>query len=121
LVIPLKTNLRESSGGDTFMARSRIFVSTAIALLVTIGAPVAQAQAPAAQAQAPAVQAPAPAAGTAAAKPSRLKLTKEHIKEMLAKWRANRPKLRACRTEARKKGLDGDDRWFFLSDCMEKS
>ena len=96
------------------MARSRIFVATAIALLVTIGAPIAQAQAPAAQAQ-------APAAGTNAAKPSRLKLTKEHIKEMFAKWRANRPKLKACRAEARKKGLDGDDRWFFLSDCMDKS
>jgi hypothetical protein len=93
--------------GDTFMAGSRVFVVTAIALLVTIGAPVAQAQ--------------APAGGTDAPKPSRLKLTKEHLKEMVAKWRQNRPKLKACRTEARKKGLDGDDRWFFLEDCMDKS
>jgi hypothetical protein len=89
------------------MARSRIFIAAAIALSVAVSAPVAQAQ--------------APAGGMDAPKPSRLKLTKEHINEMLAKWRANRPKLKACRTEARKKGLDGDDRWFFLSDCMEKS
>jgi hypothetical protein len=87
------------------MARSRIFIAAAIA--VAVGAPIAQAQ--------------APAGGTDAPKPSRLKLTKEHIHEMLAKWRANRPKLKACRIEARKKDLDGDDRWFFLEDCMEKS
>jgi psiF repeat len=89
------------------MARPRIFIAAAIALSVAVGAPVAQAQAPAGSTDAP--------------KPSRLKLTKEHIKEMLAKWRANRPKLKACRTEARTKGLDGDDRWFFLEDCMAKS
>jgi hypothetical protein len=88
------------------MARSRIFIAAAIALSVAVGAPVAQAQ--------------APAAATDAPKPSRLKLTKEHIHEMLVKWRANRPKLKACRTEARTKGLDGDDRWFFLEGCMEK-
>jgi hypothetical protein len=95
------------------MNRSGIFVAAAIALLVATGTSVAQAQAPA--------QTPAPAAGADTSKPSRLKLTKEHIKEMIAKWRENRPKLKACRAEARKKGLDGDDRWFFLSDCMDKS
>ena len=89
------------------MARSRIFMAAAIASAVAVGAPAAQAQ--------------APSGGNDAPKPSRLKLTKEHIKEMLAKWRANRPKLKVCRSEARKKGLDGDDRWFFLSDCMDKS
>jgi hypothetical protein len=90
-----------------FMTRPRIFIAAAIALSVVVGTPVAQAQ--------------APVTGTDAPKPSRLKLTKDHIKEMLAKWRANRPKLKACRTEARKQGLDGDDRWFFLEDCMDKS
>ena len=47
------------------------------------------------------------------------KLTRIH--EMMSKWRQNRQKLAACRTEARKKGLAGDDRWFFISSCMEKS
>jgi hypothetical protein len=40
---------------------------------------------------------------------------------MLMKWRHNRPKLKACRAEARRKGLAGDDRWFFLESCMDKS
>jgi len=40
---------------------------------------------------------------------------------MRAKWKANKPKLKACRTEVRKKGLVGDDRWFFIEDCMDKS
>jgi psiF repeat len=40
---------------------------------------------------------------------------------MMSKWRQNRPKLAACRAEARKKGLAGDDRWFFISSCMENS
>jgi hypothetical protein len=55
------------------------------------------------------------------AKPSRMKLTVEKLKEMKAKWLANRPKLRACRAEVRIKGLAGDDRWFYIADCMEKS
>ena len=48
-------------------------------------------------------------------------MTTERVKEMLAKWRQNRPKLKACRAEARQKGLAGDDRWFFISECMAKS
>jgi hypothetical protein len=88
------------------VARSRIFAAAAIALSVAIAAPEVQAQAPAGDAGAP--------------KPSKLKMTKERLQEMLAKWRENRPKLKACRAEARKKGLAGDDRWFFISDCMEK-
>jgi hypothetical protein len=47
--------------------------------------------------------------------------TKERIHQMMSKWRQNRPKLVACRKEARKKGLAGDDRWFFICNCMEKS
>lgn len=57
----------------------------------------------------------------AAAKPSRMKLTVEKLKEMKAKWSANRPKLRACRKEVRRKGLAGDDRWFYIEDCMERT
>jgi hypothetical protein len=48
-------------------------------------------------------------------------LTKEKLKEMRAKWKANKPKLKACRAEVRKKGLIGDDRWFFIEDCMDKT
>ena len=62
----------------------------------------------------------APAAGSEA-KPSRIKLTVQKLKEMKAKWSANKPKLKACRQEVRRKGLVGDDRWFYISDCMDKS
>jgi psiF repeat len=88
------------------MVRSRIFVAAAIALSVAIAASGAQAQ--------------TPAGDTGAPKPSKSKMTKEHLQEMLATWRKNRPKLKACRAEARKKDLAGDDRWFFIADCMEK-
>jgi hypothetical protein len=62
----------------------------------------------------------APAATTSAdgAKPSRLKLTMEKLKAMKARWSANKPKLKACRQEAKAKGLAGDDRWFYMEDCM---
>lgn len=64
----------------------------------------------------------APAAGSGSeAKPSRIKLTVQKLKEMKAKWSANKPKLKACRQEVRRKGLVGDDRWFYISDCMDKS
>ena len=65
----------------------------------------------------------APAAAPAAtdAKPSRLKLTAQKLRDMQAKWKANKPKLRACRAEVKAKGLAGDDRWFYISDCMDKS
>jgi hypothetical protein len=60
---------------------------------------------------------PAPAE----AKPSRMKLTAEKLKEMKAKWLANKGKLRACRKEVKQKGLAGDERWFYIEDCMEKT
>jgi hypothetical protein len=66
---------------------------------------------------------PAPAATTAApaaAKPSRMKLTADKLKDMKAKWSANRGKLKACRAEVKSKGLAGDDRWFYIEDCMAK-
>jgi len=61
----------------------------------------------------------APASGEA--KPSHIKLTRAKLKEMLAKWSANRPKLKACRKEVKAKGLAGDDRWFYIADCMDRS
>jgi hypothetical protein len=57
-------------------------------------------------------------AQTPAAKPAP---TKMHIKEMREKWKANKPKLTACRKDAKSKGLTGDDRWFYLEDCMGKN
>jgi hypothetical protein len=55
------------------------------------------------------------------AKPSKMKLTTEKLKEMKAKWSANRPKLKVCRKEVKAKGLAGDDRWFYIEDCMGKT
>ena len=66
----------------------------------------------------------APAATTAApaaAKPSRMKLTVEKLKAMKAKWSENKTKLKACRLEVRRQGLAGDDRWFYIADCMDKT
>jgi hypothetical protein len=61
------------------------------------------------------------AAAPAEAKPSKMKLTMEKLKEMKAKWTANKPKLKACRKEVKSKGLVGDDRWFYIEDCMAKT
>ncbi|QPF83463.1 hypothetical protein IC762_27705 [Bradyrhizobium genosp. L] len=60
-------------------------------------------------------------AQTTEAKPSRMKLSMQKLKEMRAHWRANKPKLKACRAEVKAKGLTGDDRWFYIEDCMGKS
>ena len=70
-----------------------------------------------AQTTAPAATTPAPAA----AKPSKVKLTAEKLKEMKAKWSANKGKLKECRKEVKAKGLAGDDRWFYIEDCMGKT
>ena len=66
---------------------------------------------------------PAASAQTATtdAKPSKMKLSVQKLKEMKAKWSANKPKLKACRAEVKAKGLAGDDRWFYIADCMEKT
>ena len=50
-----------------------------------------------------------------------MKLTVERLKEMRAKWAQNKPKLKACRAEVKSKGLTGDDRWFYIEDCMGKT
>ena len=88
------------------MFRTKASIVAAILMSATIIAVPALAQ----------TAAPAPEP-----KKSRLTLTREKIKEMRAKWKANRPKLKACRAEVRKKGLTGDDRWFFIEECMEKA
>jgi hypothetical protein len=56
-----------------------------------------------------------------AEKQSRMKLTMAKLKEMKAKWSENKPKLKVCRAEVKSKGLTGDDRWFYISDCMGKT
>jgi hypothetical protein len=65
--------------------------------------------------------APAASSTPAAAKPSRMKLTAERLKEMKTKWLANKGKLKVCRKEVKARGLVGDDRWFYIEDCMEKT
>ena len=52
---------------------------------------------------------------------SKTRLTAQKLKDMKAKWSANRPKLKACRQDVKAKGLTGDDRWFYIEDCMNKS
>jgi hypothetical protein len=66
-------------------------------------------------------QTTAPAAAPAPAKPSKMKLTAEKLKDMKAKWSANKGKLKECRKEVKSKGLAGDDRWFYIEDCMGKT
>jgi hypothetical protein len=61
------------------------------------------------------------ASAPANAKPSKIKLTAEKLKDMKAKWSANKTKLAACRKEVKSKGLAGDDRWFYIEDCMGKT
>jgi hypothetical protein len=56
----------------------------------------------------------------APAKTSRMKLTVERLKQMKAKWSENKVKLKACRKEVKRQGLAGDDRWFYIGDCMDK-
>lgn len=65
---------------------------------------------------------PAPAATTTDAKPpGKIKLTMQKLKDMKAKWSANKPKLKACRADVKSKGLTGDDRWFYIEECMSKT
>lgn len=83
----------------------RIVICLVASLLVVASFGVASAQ----------TATPAPA------KPSRLQLTAERLKEMKAKWSENRGKLKACRKEVKRQGLTGDDRWFYIEDCMGKT
>jgi hypothetical protein len=91
------------------MLRTRVCLAAMLLVAGSLHMASAQTQAPAAT--------PAPAA----AKPSKMKLTVERLKEMRAKWVQNRPKLKACRKEVKSKGLVGDDRWFYIEECMDKT
>ena len=94
----------------------RTGICLAAALLVAGMLNTASAQTSTAPAAAPAATTPTPAA-----KPSRMKLTADKLKDMKAKWSANKGKLKACRVEVKQKGLVGDDRWFYIEDCMGKT
>ncbi|OKO89122.1 hypothetical protein AC629_07175 [Bradyrhizobium sp. NAS80.1] len=85
------------------------------AMLLAAGLHTASAQTAAVPA------APAPAASNSAKPPGKIKLTVQKLKDMKAKWSANKPKLKACRAEVKAKGLIDDDRWFYIEDCMEKT
>ena len=74
-----------------------------------------------AQTTAPAAAPAATTAAPATPKPSRMKLTADKLRDMKAKWSANKSKLKACRVDVKKQGLAGDDRWFYIEDCMGKS
>jgi phosphate-selective porin len=94
------------------MLRTRICLA---AMLLAAGLHAASAQ----TATAPAT--PAPAATTDAKPPGKIKLTMQKLKDMKAKWSANKPKLKACRADVKSKGLIGDDRWFYIEECMSKT
>ncbi|QPF90342.1 hypothetical protein [Bradyrhizobium commune] len=94
------------------MLRTRICLA---AMLLAAGLHTASAQ----TATAPA--APAPSATTDAKPPGKIKLTMQKLKDMKAKWSANKPKLKACRADVKSKGLIGDDRWFYIEECMSKT
>lgn len=94
------------------MLRTRICLA---AVLLAASFHVASAQ----TAAAPATT--APAATTNAKPPGKMKLTMQKLKDMKAKWAANKPKLKACRGEVKSKGLTGDDRWFYIEECMNKT
>ncbi|MDA9487969.1 hypothetical protein [Bradyrhizobium sp. CCBAU 11361] len=93
------------------MLRTRICLA---AVLLVAGLHAASAQ----TAAAPATTAPA---ATTEARPGKIKLTMQKLKDMKAKWSANKPKLKACRADVKSKGLAGDDRWFYIEECMSKT
>lgn len=89
--------------------------SACLVAALFVAAPLSTASA---QTTAPAPTASAP---TAVAKPSRIKLTADKLRDMKIKWSANKAKLKSCRKDVRAKGLAGDDRWFYIEDCMGKT
>ncbi|KJC36303.1 hypothetical protein UB31_36470 [Bradyrhizobium sp. LTSP849] len=94
------------------MLRTRICLA---AMLLAASLHAASAQTVAAPA------ATTPAATTDAKPPGKIKLTMQKLKDMKAKWSANKPKLKACRADVKSKGLIGDDRWFYIEECMSKT
>jgi len=91
------------------MIRTRICLA---AVLLVAGLHAASAQTAAT---------PTAPAATTDAKPGKMKLTMQKLKDMKAKWSANKPKLKACRADVKSKGLAGDDRWFYIEECMGKT
>lgn len=91
------------------MLRTRICLA---AMLLAAGLHAASAQS---------TTTPAAPTATTEAKPGKIKLSMQKLKDMKAKWAANKPKLKACRAEVKSKGLAGDDRWFYIEECMNKS
>ncbi|MCJ9702592.1 MULTISPECIES: hypothetical protein [unclassified Bradyrhizobium] len=89
-------------------------LACAAAILLVAGA---LQSASAQTAAAPAVTPPA----ATEAKPGKIKLTAQKLKDMKAKWSANKSKLKECRKDVKAKGLAGDDRWFYIEECMGKS
>lgn len=83
------------------------------AMLLVAGA----LQSASAQTTAPAATPPA----ATEAKPGEIKLTAQKLKDMKARWSANKSKLNECRKDVKAKGLAGDDRWFYIEDCMGKT
>jgi hypothetical protein len=90
------------------MLRTSVCLAAMLLVAGTLHTASAQTAAPAAT--------PVPAA-----KPSKMKLTADRLKDMKAKWSQNKTKLAACRKEVKSKGLAGDDRWFYIEDCMAKT
>ncbi|BAL78910.1 hypothetical protein [Bradyrhizobium cosmicum] len=91
------------------MVRTRIGLA---AVLLVAGLHAASAQTAAT---------PTAPAATTDAKPGKMKLTMQKLKDMKVKWSANKPKLKACRADVKSKGLTGDDRWFYIEECMGKT
>jgi hypothetical protein len=95
---------------EFFMLRTGICLAAALLVAGLLNTASAQTT------TAPAASAPAPAA-----KPSSMKLTADKLRDMKVKWSANKTKLKACRVEVKRRGLAGDDRWFFIEDCIDKT
>jgi hypothetical protein len=94
----------ENKIGEYPMRRTSVYLVAMLVLSGTLATASAQTADPAPQ-----------------PKMSRMKLTFEHLKEMRAKWKQNRPKLKACRKEVKAKGLVGDNRWFYIEECMDRT
>jgi hypothetical protein len=90
------------------MLRTSVCLAAMLLVASTLHTASAQTAAPAAT--------PVPVA-----KPSKMKLTADKLKDMKAKWSQNKTKLAVCRKEVKSKGLAGDDRWFYIEDCMAKT
>lgn|SRR5689334_14237224 len=108
--LPLLILIASNNLWGISMVRKLVCVA---AMLLVAGA----LQSASAQTTAPAATPPA----ATEAKPGKIKLTAQKLKDMKAKWSANKSKLKECRKDVKAKGLAGDDRWFYIEDCMGKT